>query len=29
LEKGVDEMSTDEMREFIRSQMEDFGKGRE
>jgi len=25
----VDEMSMDEMREFIRSQMEDFGKGRE
>jgi len=29
LEKGVDEMSTDKMREFIRSQIEDFGKGRE
>jgi len=29
LEKEVDEMSTDEMREFIRSQIENFGKGRE
>jgi len=29
LEKGVDEMLTDEMREFIRSQIEDFGKGKE
>jgi len=29
LEKGVNEISTDKMREFIRSQMEDFGKGRE
>jgi len=29
LEKEVNEMLTDEMREFIRSQMEDFGKGKE
>jgi len=29
LEKGVDEISTDEIREFIRNQMEDFGKSRE
>ena len=29
LEKGVNEILTDKIREFIRSQMEDFGKGRE